>query len=66
VSGGACSYDKGADDMNTYEKRFWYGVAILVVTGSILFLSALFLGYVSDEWGKPPIDEESAPAAKTS
>lgn len=50
--------------MNTYEKRFWYGVAILVVTGSILFLGALFFGYASDEWGKPPIDEESVPAAK--
>ena len=50
--------------MNTYEKRFWYGVAILVVMGSILFLGALFFGYASDEWGKPPLDEASVPAAK--
>jgi len=65
VGGGTCPYDKGADDMNTYEKRFWYGVAILVVTGSIFFLGALFFGYASDEWAKPPIDEASIPAAKT-
>lgn len=50
--------------MNMFEKRFWYGFAILIVVGSVIVLSVLFVGYYFDEWGKPPLDEESVPAAR--
>jgi len=50
--------------MKTSEKRFWYGVVIIAVVSSTLFISSLFYGYVGDEWFSPSLDEKSVPAAK--
>jgi len=50
--------------METWNKQFWYGLAIASVVSSIHFLGLLFYGYIGDEWSTPPLDERSVPHPK--
>ena len=40
-------------------------IAIIVLASLVLWLAALFFGYLADDWNSPAVDERSVPAART-
>ncbi len=51
--------------MRTVSPRVMYIAAIVVVIWCVLWVVALFVGYVADDWNSPAWDERSVPAPKT-
>jgi len=39
-----------------------YIAAAVFVICAVLWAAGLFLGYVADDWGSPPVNESSVPA----
>ena len=51
--------------MKTVSPRVMNITAIIVVIWFVLWVAALFLGYVADDWGSPAADERRVPAPRT-
>lgn len=51
--------------MKTLKPHALYITAIIIIISFVLWIAALFVGYVADDWASPAADERSVPAAKT-
>jgi hypothetical protein len=51
--------------MRTLKPQALVVTAIIVILSLLFWMAWLFLGYVADEWGSPPADSRSVPAART-
>jgi hypothetical protein len=51
--------------MKTLKPQVLLVTSIIVILSILFWLAWLFAGYAADEWGSPPADEKSVPAART-
>ncbi len=51
--------------MKTVSPRVMYIAAIVVVIWCVLWVVALFVGYVAVDWGSPAFNERSVPPPRT-
>lgn len=50
--------------MKTVSPRVMYITAIIVLFCIVLWVVALFIGYLDDDWNSPAADERSVPAPR--
>jgi hypothetical protein len=51
--------------MKTVKPQVLYVSAIIVIMSLLFWITALFFGYLSDDWSSPAADEKSVPAPRT-
>ena len=50
---------------STAKPQVLYVTAIIVIISLLLWIAALFFGYLADDWRSPAADERSVPAPRT-
>jgi hypothetical protein len=51
--------------MKTVKPLVLYVMAIIIIICFVFWIATVFVGYMGDEWGSPPVDERSVPAPQT-